>query len=323
MDRWWLRLHLKPESNISTQVIHGILRSLAMTLTPHKFIQIWWQHLAPHALNFRLYTIPITLHVLCVNPCGGIDKFNRQSGVGPQDGDVVHGYRLPTDCSTQLSNMLLYWEEVSTSNYCHDTKCWSVAGVDHYKHPNVTSWWASSMVLNNTEYAEWAAEQFMLILKPGDLGVYVSKDHRTNIQDTHLATATTVSISPRLHMIDRILHLFLLLNPSIMIIIMIERAPHCRITAPRQVHVVVAGDVSRRRGHTIVRLRTLFIREYWVNCESGPSIIVDPKMLLGSHYPARRIKMVEPNSRCMRIQKTCLTHTHTLHWLRPKNFIIT
>ena len=110
-----------------------------------------------HVLNFRLYTIPITLHVLYVNPCGGIDKFNRMID------SLVLGYRtetlysvigcpLITPHSCPWTNMLFnYWEEsclVSTSNYCHDTKCWSVAGVDHSKHPDVTSWWVSSMVLN-------------------------------------------------------------------------------------------------------------------------------------------------------------------------------
>ena len=126
------------------RAIHSTQGSLAMTLTPHKFIQIWWQHLAVTAPHALLYMIPITLNVLCVNPCSGIDKIQLndwQSG-------VVHGYRLPTDHSTQLSTMLLnYWEEsclVSTSNYCHDTKCWSVAGVDH---------WASSMVLNDKKYS--------------------------------------------------------------------------------------------------------------------------------------------------------------------------
>ena len=119
---------------------------------------IWrWQ-----PLMRLIFVFTITFHVLGVNPCGWIDKFNRMIDRLVLGLYTVISCPLITPHSCPRTNMLLdYWEEGSTRNYCHDTKCWSEAGVDHSEHPDVTSWWASPVVLNDAIIFLWIISVYL------------------------------------------------------------------------------------------------------------------------------------------------------------------
>ena len=119
-----------------------------MAFPPHKFVQVGLKHLSMdplHSFELSLNPVPVRLHVLSVHPSGWVDKVKTVVN-SLVLGDVTKCLDAVVCCPfVTVHNCAIATVLLDNGEECcsitrwhnpHNTKCRSLGGVTHAKHPN-------------------------------------------------------------------------------------------------------------------------------------------------------------------------------------------